>query len=176
MPAPRKKISYQEFLHREYEFFHAPLAPEMDFYGTIRSGNIRKVRALLSEPFHKKTGLGVLSDNPLQNLKYHMTITTALVARFCISGGLSQSEAYSLSDYYIRLADEASTPEEISEIHNEMCLHYAKQMLEVLGSTEGLVNPYGGFAPERPWRPETGFERKGLEKDYVINEVWVEKA
>ena len=38
MPAPRKKISYQEFLHREYEFFRAPLAPEMDFYETIRSG------------------------------------------------------------------------------------------------------------------------------------------
>ena len=53
---------------------------------------------------------------------------------------------------------------------------YANQMLEVLGSTEGLVNPYKGFAPERPWRPETGFERKGLEKDYTINEVWVEKA
>ena len=49
-------------------------------------------------------------------------------------------------------------------------------MLAVLGSVEGLVNPYGGFAPERPWRPETGFERKGLEKDYKINEVWVEKA
>ena len=47
---------------------------------------------------------------------------------FCISGGLSQAEAYSLSDYYIRLADAAATPEEISEIHNEMCLHYAKQM------------------------------------------------
>ena len=58
-----------------------------------------------------------------------MTITTALVARFCISGGLSQSEAYSLSDYYIRLADEASTLDEISEIHNEMCIHYTRQML-----------------------------------------------
>ena len=53
---------------------------------------------------------------------------------------------------------------------------YAKQMLEVLDSVDGLKNPYGGFAPERPWRPETGFERKGLEKDYVINEVWVEKV
>ena len=50
MPAPRKKISYQEFLHREYEFFRAPLAPEMDFYETIRSGNLRKVRSLLNEP------------------------------------------------------------------------------------------------------------------------------
>ena len=53
---------------------------------------------------------------------------------------------------------------------------YAKQMLAVMDKVEGLVNPYGGYAPERPWRPETGFERKGLEKDYTINEVWVEKA
>ncbi len=52
---------------------------------------------------------------------------------------------------------------------------YAKQMLEVFSCVDGLCNPYGGFAPERPWRPETGFERKGLEKDYTINEVWVEK-
>ena len=128
MPAPRKKISYQEFLHREYGFFRAPLAPEMDFYETIRSGNLRKLHTLLTEPFHAKKGLGILSDNPLQNLKYHLTITIALVARFCISGGLSQSEAYSLSDYYIRLADEAATPVEISELHNEMCIHYTKQM------------------------------------------------
>ena len=128
MPTQRKKISYQEFLHREYGFFRAPLAPEMDFYETIRSGNLRKIRTLLSEPFHEKQGLGILSNNPLQNLKYHLTITVALVARFCISGGLSQAEAYSLSDYYIRLCDEASTAEEIDELHNEMCLHYTKQM------------------------------------------------
>ena len=128
MPVQRKKISYQEFLHREYEFFRAPLAPEMDLYETIRSGNLRKVKQLLNEPIDSKQGLGVLSNDPLQNLKYHMTVTTALVARFCISGGLSQSEAYSLSDYYIRLADEATTAEEISELHNEMCLHYTRQM------------------------------------------------
>ena len=129
MPAPRRKISYQEFLHREYEFFRAPLAPEMEFYDTIRSGNLRKVKNLLNEPFHMKTGLGILSEDPLTNFKYHFTITVALVARFCISGGLSQSEAYNLSDYYIRLVDEAQTPEEISDIHKEMCLHYTRQML-----------------------------------------------
>jgi YesN/AraC family two-component response regulator len=135
MPTQRKKISYQEFLHREYGFFRAPLAPEMDFYETIRAGNLRKVRTLLAEPFHMKTGLGILSEDHLQNLRYHLTITTALVARFCISGGLSQSEAYSLSDYYILLADVARSPEEITEIHNEMCLHYAKQMQNLQKST-----------------------------------------
>ena len=128
MPARRKKISYQEFLHREYGSVRAPLAPEMDFYETIRAGNLKKLRTLLNEPFHAKQGLGVLSTDPLQNLKYHLTITTALVARFCIAGGLSQAEAYSLSDYYIRQVDEANTSEEISDIHNEMCLHYARQM------------------------------------------------
>lgn len=129
MPSHVKKISYQEFLHREYGFFRAPLAPELDFYETIRSGNVRKLKTLLTEPFHEKKGLGILSDDRLQNLKYHLTITIALVARFCLSGGLPLSEAYSLSDYYIRLTDSARTPEEITDIHNEMCLHYAKQML-----------------------------------------------
>ena len=190
MPAKRKKISYQEFLHREYGFFRAPLAPEMDFYDTIRSGNLRKVRTLLSEPFDAKKGFGVLSDNPLQNLKYHMTITTAILARYCISGGLSQAEAYSLSDYYIRLADEASTPSEISEIHNEMCLHYAKLMsslhqsaisskavstainyiyehlhtritLEGLASVTNLSAPY--FS--RLFKKETGYSVSG----YIMN-------
>ncbi len=65
---------------------------------------------------------------------------------------------------------------------------YANQMLSVLESTPGMVNPYAGgvsedlvihcpgFAPPRPWRPETSFERKGLDKSYLINEIWVEKA
>ena len=52
---------------------------------------------------------------------------------------------------------------------------YANQMLAVFKEVDILSNPYNGFAPQVPWRPETGFERKGLEKDYKINEVWVEK-
>jgi len=128
MPAPRKNISYQEFMRREYDIFRAPLAPEMDFYETIRTGNVRKLKGLLGESFHEKKGFGVLSGDPVRNLKYHFTITTALVARFCISGGLSQSEAYTISDYYIRMADEAGTAEEISDIHSEMCMNYAKEM------------------------------------------------
>ncbi len=52
---------------------------------------------------------------------------------------------------------------------------YADQMLEVFNEVKGLKNPYDGFAPSRDWRPETNFERKGLDKDYKINEVWFEK-
>ncbi len=53
---------------------------------------------------------------------------------------------------------------------------YATQMLEVLAKTPNMVNAYEDFATPRPWRPQTSFERKGLEKEYQINEVWFEKV
>ncbi len=53
---------------------------------------------------------------------------------------------------------------------------YAFQMVEVFADTEHLVNPSGGFCSPVPWRPGTGFERKGREKQHVIREVWVEKS
>ncbi len=131
MSAHRKKISYQEFLHREYEIFHAPFQPEIEFYDTIRTGDIKKLTELLREPFHKKEGFGILSKDPLSNLKYHLTITTAMIARYCISSGMSVAESFTLSDYYIRLSDEVRSPEEISEIHDEMCRHYARRMKDI---------------------------------------------
>ncbi len=47
---------------------------------------------------------------------------------------------------------------------------------EVFDSIPGLTNPHGGFAPPIPWRLKTSFEKKGIEKEHPINEVWVEKA
>ncbi len=132
MPSRKKQISYQEFLSREFELFHAPYQEETDFFHAVKNGEIKKIQVLLRDSFHTKEGLGTLSKDPLQNLKYHFTITTAMVARYCISGGMAQAEAFSLSDYYIRLADEATSPEEISDIHHDMCLAYTTRMREQL--------------------------------------------
>lgn len=52
---------------------------------------------------------------------------------------------------------------------------YANQMMEVFNNTEGLENPYNGYAPSRAWRPTTKYESRGVELDYKINEVWFEK-
>lgn len=52
---------------------------------------------------------------------------------------------------------------------------YAQQMLEVLTSTEGLHNVYKDFAEPVEWRPETNFERKGIEQEHIIRELWFEK-
>jgi tRNA (guanine-N7-)-methyltransferase len=51
---------------------------------------------------------------------------------------------------------------------------YGDRALEAFSAARGLANPYGGFAPPRPWRPETKFERKGLDKHHQVRELFFE--
>jgi len=82
--------------HRSYEI-------EMSFYEAVRAGDLETVEEEMRK-FKEETfqGKGQLSDNPVRNLTYHFIISTAMVARFCIEGGLDHDLAYSMSDYYIQ--------------------------------------------------------------------------
>jgi len=52
---------------------------------------------------------------------------------------------------------------------------YGDWALGELSSTPGLVNRYNAFAERQAWRPETEFERKGLDKNHEIREIYFEK-
>lgn len=125
------KLLYKEFVNRESDTTHADYLPELDFYTAIKSGDTKKVRFFCKEALSEKKGLGILSNNALQNMKYHFTITAALATRYCIEGGMDFKEAYTLSDYYILTADEANTMEELSELHLKMCLDYTDKMKQL---------------------------------------------
>lgn len=127
----QRELLYKEFVQRENEFLRAPYNPELEFYSVIKSGNLARVRELCVQPLLSKEGLGTLSDNPLQNMKFHFVITAAMVARYCIEGGMELAAAYSLSDFYIQKADHCQTPEAISELHPVMCEDYAKRMKQL---------------------------------------------
>ncbi|MBO6107952.1 MAG: AraC family transcriptional regulator [Eubacterium sp.] len=126
-----KEKFYSEFIQRENNFLRAPYNPEIEFYNTIKSGDIERTKELCKEPLVDKEGLGHLSDDKLQNLKYHFVVTTALVARYCIEGGMDLSEAYGLSDYYILKADRCKQPVQITKLHPVMCVDYATHMHEL---------------------------------------------
>ena len=49
---------------------------------------------------------------------------------------------------------------------------YAEFALEQLTQTPLLENRYSGFAEKQEWRPETKFERKGLQAERVIREMY----
>lgn len=126
-----KELFYKEFVQREDDFLRAPYNPEIEFYSCIKSGDVERVRELCKDTLKDKPGLGRLSNDPLQNLKYHFVITTALVARYCIQGGMELSDAYGLSDYFILKADNCRRMEDISKLHPKMSIEYAKRMREL---------------------------------------------
>mgnify|MGYP003298296856 CR=1 FL=1 len=123
-----KDLFYKEFVEREDIILRHPYEMEQEFFFAIKSGDVEKVKELCSENLTQKTGLGTLSKNKLQNLKYHFVVSTALVARYCIEGGLEVSEAYSVSDFYIQKADQMTKTEDIDSLHPKMCIDYAKRM------------------------------------------------
>jgi tRNA (guanine-N7-)-methyltransferase len=55
-------------------------------------------------------------------------------------------------------------------------LDYAEWALAALTSTKGMVNEYDGFAPPQSWRPQTSFEKKGLDKKHEIKELFFRRG
>jgi len=53
---------------------------------------------------------------------------------------------------------------------------YADWALSVLTNTEGMVNVYNGFAEPQSWRPQTSFEKKGLDKKHEIKELFFRRG
>lgn len=119
-------LYHQYFTQREAEFEHAGFERELAFYEGIRSGNLEVVKLLIT-PLGGK-GYGKLSNNSLQNLKYHLVITIAMVTRFCINGGMLPEEAFSLSDAYILKTDSCKSENEIHKIHSEIIIDFTKRM------------------------------------------------
>ena len=53
---------------------------------------------------------------------------------------------------------------------------YGDWALKELDATPGLVNKYEGFAEPQEWRPKTEFEKKGLQKNHEIRELYFVKS
>ncbi len=123
-------LSFVNYIQRE-DFTHASYDPEQEFYTAIKIGDLNKVNELCEVPLHKKVGLGTLSSDNLQNMKYHFVITAALVARYCIEGGMETTVAFRISDFYISKVDKLRSVEKISSIHKEMCTDYCIRMRDI---------------------------------------------
>ena len=51
----------------------------------------------------------------------------------------------------------------------------ANEVVDLANNEPLLKNPFYGFAPPVAWRPITKFEQKGMDKEYTINEIWLER-
>ncbi len=128
-----KALAKIEFENREDNRFHTPYDKEIEFYQTIKMGNTEEAMQKL-RPFNSD-GMGILSEDKLRNLKYHLIISIAFITRYCIEGGMEMEEAYNRSDIYIRRLDKFQSEAEIEALHRELVEEYAKRMRSIRKKT-----------------------------------------
>lgn len=122
-----------EFVQHELLEPHRAIESELTFYDAIAAGNLKVVKEnCKSNAFTNPDGMGKLSENTLQNIRYHFVVTTAMISRYCVHNGMEQEKAYGLSDFYILKMDKCNTIQEISALHDTMCLDYCSKMQTVM--------------------------------------------
>lgn len=121
-------LTREQFSHRENAIFHPTYDEELAYYDMIKSGDIEALEKKSDWDDIDMPSRGILSKNPIRNMKYHMIVSVTMITRFCIEGGLSEKEAYTLSDIYINRIDEASTKEELSFLQKEIAFDFTKRM------------------------------------------------
>lgn len=119
----------QETSDTDYNKYHRPANEEYGFYQAVSCGDIDAVRKNLeAKRFMDLKGAGILSKDPLTNIKYHFVITTALVTRSCMENGMEMEQAYRLSDFYILKLDSINTVSEVANLHEHMVLDFTGKM------------------------------------------------
>lgn len=125
-------LNYRLYIQRQEEFIRADYHAEFRQYNKIRNGDVEGVRERFKIARQKfQEGRGKLSDNPLRNMIYHLVVSAAVISRMCIDGGMDLDTAYTLSDIYIKKADEAKDVEEVVDLIAAMQIDYATRMREL---------------------------------------------
>lgn len=130
-----------ETRNSEEERTHRPQNEEISFYQAVSSGDIDAVRQNCEQKrFTESEGVGILSRNPVTNLKYHFVITAALITRLCVEAGMEMEQAFRLSDFYILKLDPLHTIQEVSSLHDRMVLDFTGKM-RLLQKNAGTSKP-----------------------------------
>lgn len=117
------------------EIEHRPPTEEFLFYQAVTNGDLEAVRKNCEqERFLDSKGVGVLSRNPITNLKYHFVITTAMITRMCKQKGMELELAFRMSDFYIQKLDDIHTVNEVKNLHDAMVLDYTEKMRRICRS------------------------------------------
>ena len=124
-----KEFHTIELLESDAETPHRALEEEYAFYQAVKAGDLEFVLDnCRQKAFTRPEGMGILSSNPLTNIKYHFVVTAAMLARQCLQGGMEFELSFRLSDFYIAKLDALTTVESVAQLHDTMVIDYTKRM------------------------------------------------
>lgn len=115
---------------------HPPHGEEQEFYQMVVSGDTEGILSLRERYGGDMPGSGDtsgvekgrLSENPVRNEIYHLVANCTIITRACISAGMPQEDAYSLSDMFIRQADRCRSVAEVRRVNDDMAMEFAGRM------------------------------------------------
>ena len=155
----RTKRVYEEI--PEQRETHNSLAIEEALMDIIRRGDSAALRTWFSQAPAVKGG--TIAPNQLRQIKNTFVVSATLASRAAIRGGLSEDDAFVLSDAYIQRAELLSDHSKLYNLQYSMILEFTEQVekldLERLG-------PMFENAPVFPERVNTEFIR-------VVNETTI---
>lgn len=118
-------------LMKELGLPHPPQEEEQEFYRMVVNGDtdgIARLREKYSGGGSPESEKGRLSQDPVRNEIYHLVANCTIITRKCISAGMPQEDAFSLSDMFIQRADTCRTVEAVQRVNDEMAEEFAKRM------------------------------------------------
>lgn len=120
--------AYQEelFSNREMLKVHSRYAKEKRINALVSAGETEKLEDILQTA--KTQNIGKMSRNPFRQQLYAIIIGIALTTRAAMDGGLSEEEAYTLSDVYIQESDACNMPEQLWDLYVRMVLDFAARV------------------------------------------------
>ena len=117
---------------------HRPMNEEQEFFHAVYSGDLDFVRKNCQDRrFADSEGVGILSRDPVTNMKYHMVVSTAIITRLCVEHGLEMEQAFRLSDFYILKLDNVRSVDAVVELHDQMVMDFTGKMRLL---TQGTVS------------------------------------
>lgn len=105
-------------------------------YADVQNGDTAAVRQKLADGnMTLHSDRRILSDDPFKNTVYHFVLAASAIAKACMESGMGHDESYTLSDIYIRKADQCTGCDAIDRLYQEMCLDFAERMQEIRKET-----------------------------------------
>ncbi|MCR4794820.1 MAG: AraC family transcriptional regulator [Ruminococcus sp.] len=124
-----RDLNYRLYIQKNDGFMRSPFERELSAYRMVQAGDIEGIKKrfeIIRRNFFE--GKGTLSNDPVRNVMYHFVTAVALVARFCIDGGMDHNTAYTLSDIFIQRADKLNDVDRIIDLLGEMQLDFTERM------------------------------------------------
>ena len=128
----RTELNRQLYLQKVHGYTKKPYYLNDTVFEAITSGDIEALKLLISSGMIQlSTEMRILSENRLNNMKYHFVIVATHLAESSLGSGLGHDESYMIADIYSQKSDKATTCDDLQVLLEDMCLDFANRICEI---------------------------------------------